>query len=270
MAHTGRRLALAGLIPIVGVIGFVAGNRVFSQIYHNVAPWRPLTVRPFVAHITKRSYSSPDDTKPRVVPEVYGRRSDRSTVAQMPAHLPNGSVGGTLVWITDTAHRQQIMLEPFTRSKTTETYTDDEFAAIISANLDENCPAAVPVGRPPAEGGGQIFGGTFFGHAAVYSLNLYGNRSGRSGTFEVERWTLTDLNCYPVKEISTRGTMRVEAQVDSLTELEPPSNMFNIPEGYTERSPLEMEAAYKERFGAGFYGEQIVARLEARYQRPRR
>jgi hypothetical protein len=177
---------------------------------------------------------------------------------------PNGSLSGWMVSIMDTPHRQMITLEPFTRSKITETYTDKEFAAIISTNLDENCPA----GGPPTAGGGTPYGGAFFGHAAVYSKSMDDIRSG--GILAVERWTVPDLNCFAVKEIATRGTMRVEARVDSLTEIEPPSDMFNVPSGYTERSPLEMEGAYKERFGAGFWGEQIAAGLERRYRRLRR
>jgi hypothetical protein len=203
MVHSTRRLALAGLIPVVGVLSFVAGNQVFSQIYQNGPPWRPATVRPFFAHITKRSYTSLDDTAPRLAPLVYGRRTDRSTVTQIPAQAPDGSVGGWMVLIMDTPHRQNITLEPLTRSKITETYADKEFAFMLSTNLNENCPVAAPTDLPPAEGGGPLNGGAFFGHAAVYSRSVDPIRSG--GVLAVERWTVPDLNCFPVKEIATRG-----------------------------------------------------------------
>lgn len=241
MVDFRKKLAFAGLVAVVAVLGFTAGNRVLSQIPQSQQPWSPATVRPFVAHITKRSYNSTSSANPHVVRLVYARRTDRSSMTQMPAHRPDGSIGGTIVSITDTPYRQMVLLEPFTKSKVTEIYADREFALMLSSNLDENCPAAPAAGQEAWQA--PIQGGVFFGHNSVYTMTATPIRSGGSET--VERWT-------------------------SLTEAEPSKDMSSIPSDYTERSPLEMETAYKELKGVEFWGEQIATRREARYRRLRR
>ena len=76
-----------------------------------------------------------------------------------------------------------------------------------------------------------------------------------------------ELGCFVLQHLLVdRGEVRAIEQVTQITLGEPDQAAFRVPAGYTEVSPLEFEARWKQLFGQDYYGAAQAKRLELEYQ----
>ncbi len=81
------------------------------------------------------------------------------------------------------------------------------------------------------------------------------------------RWVAPALDCYPLRSVyrTTEGR-HDDFEASAVEEVEPPAILFEVPSGYVERSPKEIQALYAEQIpGAEVYPKEVLERLERRY-----
>jgi hypothetical protein len=110
---------------------FVVGFRMFSQQQE---------AEPFTAKIVKRFFRNHDDSKPKTLDITYARKGNRSLARSISSTAPDGT-HGEFVGIIDSGKAQEIILEPFTKSKITLPYGSTRLANIVNRLESENCPA---------------------------------------------------------------------------------------------------------------------------------
>ncbi len=78
------------------------------------------------------------------------------------------------------------------------------------------------------------------------------------------------LDCVALQETATLPGVRIERKMTSLVEVEPPDSMFDVPIGYVEKSPAQVEDAYQLKFGKSYWGKgKMLALMEQRYFKSR-
>ena len=237
------------LVAVVFVASLAVGFRARSQ---NVGVTK---LKPFTAH--KRILHTPGTQRtPVVQPELYARRSDGSHVRKYEVTSPDGEKGW-VVEIHDLRRNQSITLEPFTKSAMTFLYTNREMRDWIARN--RNCASpqvAAVLGAPAVQMRDSMQGREVL---RVVSEEADGERT--------EAWVQTDLNCFALQETVSRSSGALQQMtVTDLEEGEPPDSMFEIPVGYVESSPLQVEAAYQAKYpGHAFWGYEMARIVDERY-----
>lgn len=247
---------LVGL-PLSGMLSFWVGSYVFAQ--------SPTSIVPFTAHISKHYYKvGKDNELPKRLTVDYARRGDRSHVSRNLEIAPDGS-SDFLVEIVNVQLRAVTTLEPFTKSKTTFLYSPEQFTRFVSSQDEENCPGNPDITETMRVENSEVR----FGRPVRYARSQHLAPS--FGSIDEERWTVRELNCFPVKRVDTRADgARTEVEVEALSEGEPDPGLFKSPGDYVERSPLAMEAAYMQKFGGvGFYGDAAAKSLDMSYWKHR-
>ncbi len=132
------RLGFIGLAALA-VVSFWAGGTLSSQnLVHSV--------KPFTAKTKLVAHGAVQGTADQVQESIYARKSNRSFVQRSAETAPDQSVTGEFVTMYDTLENKVVMLEPFTKSKSTFIYTPIEFLAILNTLETENCSSQETIG----------------------------------------------------------------------------------------------------------------------------
>lgn len=82
------------------------------------------------------------------------------------------------------------------------------------------------------------------------------------------RWVAPALDCYALRRVyRTPEGRHDDFEASAVEEVEPPAALFEVPSGYVERTPKEIQTLYAEQIpGAEVYPKEVLERLERRYQ----
>jgi hypothetical protein len=84
------------------------------------------------------------------------------------------------------------------------------------------------------------------------------------------RWLAVDLNCVPLREHAVRDGREVSREAISVTLGEPPAEYFQVPSGYQERGPADLNLEFARKFpGQQLYDQVAVDKLQKIYERNR-
>jgi hypothetical protein len=238
-------------LPLLGAtfvlpVGFLIGLGVRSPSGPQIPPFRPFVL------FERESNKAADNTVTKEVNFTVARRGDGSLMRSFvisAADSPGGEEG-KVVFIWDMAARAKVTLEPFTKSAMTQHLSDAEITDFLSS--EHEC---TPVEGPPPDG---IQTPTIMlGHAVTRTEES-------DDILRVVRWGASDLDCYPLAKTTwflepRRGGAYQETIVTKIELGQPGNVFFTVPEDYTERSPLEIEAAYTSKFS----GKPLLGPVEA-------
>lgn len=235
----------AGLFLISFLIGYRAQSQDLST------PWKP-----FVAHL--EVFKHPSKGSPVMHRESYARRSDGSYVRSFEARSPSGELGW-VIEIHDLRKGTSVVTEPFTRRGTTVRYSERDMREWLETQ--PNCTTAgVPREATPlpAEPWSKLLG-----------RDVKQIRQG-SDADTTDLWVAPALDCYPLKKSEKfKSGSHNEFTVLSIEEGEPSASTFEIPSGYVESSPLEIEAAYVAKFPGHVLFGKMVELINERYTKAR-
>jgi hypothetical protein len=212
--------------------------------------------RPFVAQIIEKHFGPNGNLAPLPGGIDYitvARKSDGSQVRFLPIQEPDGSF--ELPRNIFDVSGKQVIVAPSIKSMTTY-YVAPPHVAHYIAHF-ESCP--------PAAAGPDAPRSSRLGYEVV---EITTKTTNSRGTQEVDRWVAPALNCFVLAETNTSPFgSRNETEVINIFEGEPPDSWFTVPEGYTERSPSQVAAAFEARFpGHKFMPEQGLAMGEQSYR----
>lgn len=217
-------------------------------------------LRPFVAHRNDKMYSK-DGRLVSDSQRIIAHREDGSALDQFTVSEPEP---GTAIHITDASLRRHIWLEPFTESSLTFHLSEQEWTEEVS-RLTACESAEIKEQLENSHGDAPVESSKMLGfEVRKITHNLPWGTS--------VRWVAPELDCLALEETQTftngsRNTFVVE-KIEVGT---PPPSLFDVPGGYAERSPKEVEALYRAKYnGQVFLGDLGVTNVERRYQRQRR
>ncbi|HEY1205856.1 MAG: hypothetical protein ABSH46_02310 [Bryobacteraceae bacterium] len=248
---------VASTFVVVTVLAVCVG----LLIGYGAAPERqgsPQALVPFAAQRNELHYG-PRDSQPRAdLLRSIARRSDGSTVDRFTGVSPTGE-HAEYVTITDLRKGIEVRTEPFTRSVTSLYLSGAEVAARRAAEdacQDDDVRAALAV-HSPVERPELVLGHT------VVRVDLQPDQK-----WHISSWVAPALNCLEMRrEDHWSDGAHNEAEITQLEQGEPREKLFELPSGYVERSPAEVEAAYTAKYpGKSFWGERTATRLETRYR----
>jgi hypothetical protein len=254
-----RQSAAASAILALGLLAFGISFLVFHVRLVSAKPQVVVpNVRPFVASSSKRYYAQSGDLGIEAEIE-YARTSHRSTVVRQRHVYPDPAISETTSHINDFDKERQVFLEPLTKSVMTMSYPQREQLSLLHGSWEETCPKATDDNTKISDDGTVLLG--------YHVLHLV-TRSTPDWT--TERWMAPELECFSLRELNSRGGARNELVVTSLTEGEPPMELFQIPADYVERSPREFESLYRDVTGRPSpWGPTFTNRLDDQYQKRR-
>jgi hypothetical protein len=159
--------------------------------------------------------------------------------------------------VVDLRMRQELFLEPITKSVITLKYPPGEQLNEMEGAWEENCP-----GEDDSLESSEA-GGIFFGYPTVHVVKNF------DSTWREERWMIRELRCFSVKEIDVAGAAKNEHETMSLVLGEPPRSVLSAPAGYVERSPAEAAKAYAMAKGGDQLFGGALSKLTKDYNRGR-
>jgi len=212
-------------------------------------------MRPFVAQIIEKHFGPDGNLAPLPGGIDYitvARKSDGSQVRFLPIQVPDGSF--TLARNIFDVSGKQVIVNPATHSVTTY-YVAPAHVAHYIANF-ESCSAISGSDTPQSS------------RLGYEVLEITTNKTNSRGTEQDDRWVAPALNCFVLAETNTSPFgSRNETEVINIFEGEAPGSWFTVPEGYTERSPSQVAAAFEARFpGHKLMSEQFGAKVDQSYQ----
>ena len=232
------------------VLSLFAGYEAHSQ-EHPRRTWKP-----FVAE--KRVLNAPTtQATPLIHHETFARRSDGSYVRSYEVKSPTGEKEW-MVEIHDLRNGRSITLEPSTKFAMTFYYSDKFMREWIETQ--HSCDRwSFPKGALTLQPRGRR--DMILGHEVVQAVveDPDGDRT--------ETWVAPELDCHPLREaLSSDDGYYQEHVVTRLEEIEPPDSIFEVPRGYVEASPKQVEAAYAAKYpGHRLWGEKMAAIVDKRY-----
>lgn len=210
------------------------------------------TYRPFTAQI-KTTYFDEQGGATAFVGAFY-RRSDGSSARIQEAEGP-GNARGLVIDIVDYPNRIWIGVEPFLKTVTVVARNERGFNALQTV-LSGNCE-------------------NFRERAATGESRRF---AVRAVEFE-DRWSakLThrivvapELACYPLLDLLfERGVFVTKTEVLSLQFGEPDASAFQVPPGYKQVSPLELENLWRAKYNQPHLGDKLAGQLEQEYEEGR-
>lgn len=215
-------------------------------------------LKPFVAYEREHMLGSQGELR-LAVERVVAHREDGSYALRFTTTSPLGEKDWHAEFF-DASTRREVWLEVFTRSVMTIFLSDTEVANRVASQM--RCANS--------EIRSQLAQKTIKS-SKILDREVLGVTRKLGGDVSWS-WVAPDLDCYPLSEIlsSARGSRNV-TWVERVDVGTPPQTLFDVPSDYTERSPMEIEAAYKAKYpGHALFGEKSVAVLEQRYSRNRR
>jgi hypothetical protein len=189
---------------------------------------------------------------------LTAHRQDGSWVYRYTTESPTGERG----WhanIVDVSARKILYADPFTTS--VMTFYPPESELVWNARSRKACD--------DAEVKRQLADRTSATRKMLnQDVRAVGTRM-RDGTV-IRSMVAEQFDCYALAEtVSDARGGRSETRILSFTPGDPPVALFQVPPGYTERSPRELEALWLAKYGQPYFGERALANLEARYHRQR-
>ncbi len=148
-----------------------------------------------------------------------------------------------------------VMLEPFTKSATTYYISDEKKHRQL--HREENCLSDFE--------NSESTDVEIMGAKATHVWESYKG-------FELDSQISAELGCLILKETATHPSgARNETEITQLSLVEPPDSFFEVPAGYLERSPSELQRVYAAKFGGRqLFGPAILERQEQNYYQSRR
>jgi hypothetical protein len=205
--------------------------------------------RPFTATI-RTTYLSEHGEETSFL-RTFARRADGSSTLFGETQGP-GAARGTFSFILDAVNGTYTSVDSFTRSAVVLPLSEQE----VQAALDRHGTCKyLSDGTWTRTGEGTRFG--------LHTLEV----DGASGSDKTKLLVATELNCFPVLDLLlVDGEVRTKEEVLKLQLGEPAPAGFVVPAGYDFLSPAQFEERHKKQFGAGYYGDVLVKRLEDKYQ----
>jgi hypothetical protein len=247
-----------GFIPIVclATVLLAGGIKIGSGARPQSSRQSP-TFTPFVLS-EQETHFSRSNVAVKSVGYTIARREDGSLVRSFiikDTDSPDGTEGRA-VFIWDVPSRKNIMLEPFTKSAMTQLRSPKEIAdflssekacsdAILSANSDRSTEQLLD-------------------HAVVRVEEA-------SDILHTVSWVAPDLDCFPLRQTvalldSKHLGLHHDTIVTKIEIGEPPSSMFDVPQDYTERSPLEIQTEYARKSGGRQFWGTTADDAERQYR----
>lgn len=262
MGHRSRRGVRGGIFaePIIGIavaagVGLLGACFVISytaQVHSSYgdssAGLPAFTVSQEIVHFSGRSAERLESRQ-----DTFAARADGSYARTFSIRSPKGEIGRAFEAV-DLRGRTAIVAEPFTRSRVTMHLSLAEVRERRAA-ARSGCLGIALDGAPRS---------SFLGLEAALTVR-------KSKTETVEVWLAPALNCFPLrKTFSMAAGSRTEITTRAISLSEPPASAFEPPLDYVERSPAQVQAAYRARFGArSLWSEEMLQRLEERYWKHR-
>jgi hypothetical protein len=212
----------------------------------------PSLPHPFVAHSIARRFATAGDKGPvKINDTTYARKNDGSWADIVRFESPAGEVGNQETFV-DVISGREVTLEPFTKSAMTEFLTPRQIIRRVQL-----CPP--DINSPTSEHDWIL------GYEVVKVTTQYSVSNARKMT--IESWMAPTLGCYSLRrsEVNSDGPHN-EFETTDVVEGDPPSSMFEVPADYVERSPSQLSAEWKARFGTEFWpNSNITKNLDQRY-----
>jgi hypothetical protein len=247
-----------GIVPALclGLALLVGGFKLGSEARAKSGPPSPV-FKPFI--LSERvTHFSQSDAAVKYVDYTIARRSDGSLVRSFivkDSDSPDGSEGNA-VFIWDVPSRQNIMLEPFTRSAMTQIRSPKEMADFLSSQ--EACSVAIP-----SESGDRSTE-KLLGYSVIRVEET-------STTMHIVSWVAPELDCFPLRQTvalldAKHAGLHHDTVVTKIEERDPPNSMFVVPKDYTERSPLAIQAEFARKSGGRQFWGTTVDDAERQYR----
>jgi hypothetical protein len=213
----------AGLF-LVAVVVCVVGIRMRAQQSTKYIPFTATVVR---ARFNGQNQKTSEETITKAI------RSDGSTAVSVMRLFPDGKQYQQLM-IVDIQGKRRTVIDSATESITTYTLSSKTIDMLIKQYVDCRTLAAET----------QLIEGYSAKHEVV---------RGAASSATQDRWVAPDLDCFPLKETSTRDandprSPHNETHTIAVVIGEPASSLFSIPGSYTERSPKQVLAEFAKRF----------------------
>ena len=210
-----------------------------------------LNVKPFTATKVIMSFSSQTGEYLTARQQQYAIRSDGTQVVWMTKIDPLGQPK-----ISKTVY--DVPLErKRSADELTESYVTTPMSG-IAHSLQHR--AGVCAGQPLASE-------RVFGYEVVRTEDEFAIPTPAGGRFRHVRYQAPSLNCYTMREEAYKSKgdgplVRFEVkEVVSLLEGEPDPSLFELPEGYTERTPTEMLREFGRRHSSQAMSEEKLQKL---------
>ena len=198
-------------------------------------------VQPFTAVRSRANFLPGKSVPNRTEFRTLAARSDGSTAELFHRLDPLGS--GTALYIkkiVDVPNRQRVVVNPFGESVTTYPLAPETVAQV----------AVRPVAACDGEPAGDVLG---------YAVTLKKETVGQGELGEpldeivIQSWLAPKLNCLVLRSEAQfmKGGVEIQRTIDttvSVTEGEPESWLFDIPQQYTERAPSSAMAEGHRRY----------------------
>lgn len=240
---------LVAAFLLSGVCGWIGG-----YVAHPPAA-RGAGVPPFtVVQINQMFGTSKKD--PMFVGEsTFARRSDGSWLHAYTAVGEDG-IRRKVVEYVDLKSLVAMHSEPVTQSITTRPLSVSEIVIEAAAGF-KTCDGS--------ESGKELASATMLGYSVVRVITK------DSGGTEV-KWVAPQLDCYPLQsEYTALEGRRVVDVVTNVRAGEPEATLFQVPEGYVERSPREIHDLYGAKIHGGRYlSDHLLEKADKRYQAARK
>lgn len=242
------RIACGALLFICCGLG---GYILKSQAVHSPG------LKPFVAYQRKNSYG-PNGELRTTTEFVIARKADGSYSNRFTITSPAGEKAWHLGF-TDIATRRNAWLEQFTKSVMTFNMSDADVRAAVENELQCSAP---DVRRQLEDKSGKS--SKILGHDAREVI-------AKEKHVTVWAWVAPELDCFPlVQTESFADGSRNEKRVERIAVGDPPQSLFTVPADYVERSPEEIEAAYRAKYpGSSVLWGRTLQTLQERYRRQR-
>jgi hypothetical protein len=212
---------------------------------------------PFTAHVVEELFDG-ITTSPADVNEItIGRKSDGSEVTMTTNHSSD-TQDDLLISILDVPGSKLISLFPRTKSSMTIYLSPDGLKDALSI---DKCPENLS----ELDDHSNLSG---------YDVVKYQENDGPGDRYTTsDEWIAPKLACFVMDDVSEVHSDSWSAwnrkMVTSLTEGEPAISMFEVPTGFVERSPRELNALWKSTFGIAFMPDSSIENLERQYRQGR-
>ncbi len=239
----------------VGVLALFAASLLVGYFAKSQSLGPP-TLKPFVAYQSEKKFG-PDGQLKAVFDWIVVHREDGSYMESFSTTSPAGE-SGVVLSIVDAQAQTLVRTEPFTKSKTTLHLSNHE----LIERTQERKACEDP--QTKEQVGKSIPSVKLLNQKIALVTTTLG-----SGPRSVTRQSLVapQLDCYPLArtEFFPSGA-RNERRLEKLDIGAPPPSLFEVPAGYTERSPAQTEALYRAQYaGVELFKDDALARLERDY-----
>lgn len=224
---TRRRIAFVFLTLCAALSGLIVAQRVILA-QDRVA---------FTAMIRESAF---DKSGKLVLQQIvsYGVREDGSRVSVRTLEQPGGSGTATQRRIFDLAAAEEVSIDGLTDSVTTIPLLQQSVAAY---RRKADCSSE-----------GTELHSRLLGYDVIRYVNDVKRAGGR--IFREEEWRAPALDCFTLKKNLYLGQSEADLQVVKINEViqvvkeAPAQALFERPQGYFERSPLQRRAEFQKRY----------------------